>query len=346
MLPEDRRFDEICRVNKLGALATSENTHQTTLQACHRLGTFFDALRRNFQRGVLQHSGRSISVHLAFCANPSVNAFAVRDGGDAYFVGINTGTLGELSHGFAQLFTRTPLGRDVTPGTGIDTLTREQLLTNAAFFAALHFILSHELGHIAYGHADLLSHQVSDRRQHFLIEANTQRSDVLPAGLWQSMEVDADLYASSALVFSIAEGAFCGLSTEPFVRFATDMFDVAMIAVLTMFHLFYGDSARIDDYQARSHPLPEVRFLKFCSRAWQLRTLAPKLSISEDAGQQLVANITAWLPSELQAKIFPSLRLEGGINLLNEAKRVRANEDRYERHLSAFALIPVGGVLT
>jgi hypothetical protein len=204
MLPEDKRFDEICRANNLGALATSENTHATTLQGCHRLRTFFDTLRRNFQRGVRQHSSRTINVHLAFCADPSVNAFAIRDGGDDYFVGINTGTLSELSHTFAQLFMRTPLGRDVLPGSGIDTLTREQLLTNAAFFAALHFIISHELGHIAYGHADLLSQQFSDRRQHFLLEANTRGSAAIPAGLCQSMEVDADLYGTSALVLSIA----------------------------------------------------------------------------------------------------------------------------------------------
>jgi hypothetical protein len=159
------------------------------------------------------------------------------------------------------------------------------------------------------------------------------------------MEVDADLHAASSMInAAVTEGVLCGLKMTDFLNSRTDILKVGSIAILLMFHLFYGGSVDILTYRLQTHPLPEIRFLKFWMRAGQIRdNLSGQLY--ESAPVHPLDEFATLLPPSVLNSLFPALRLEGTVNIQEEAKRIRANEDKYETQLRPFAMIPVGGVI-
>ena len=167
------------------------------------------------------------------------------------------------------------------------------------------------------------------------------------ADLLQSMEVDADLHATTSLVNQIAHKQLCGAVMSDVVESPADLLKIAMMAVLAMFHLFYGDSFGIAAYRSASHPLPDIRLAKFWTRVLQLGKMFPQLKIPDGDRdvEQLVKAALGCLPVELKKIAFPTLALEGRVNMLDEYKRIRANEDRYENELKQYALIRVGEVI-
>ena len=338
----DDRFDQFCRVNRLGELATNANTHPSTLATCEAFKIFFARQIRILEDLIRKQRGRSIAIHLAFCANPTLNAFAVAYDRDRYFVGINTGALQHLGNAYERLFVKADVTARLPLSGKRSDADQQRCVVAIAFFAASHFLLSHELGHIAYGHADAV-YRLQPEQVSPLVEANDDYAQEAPAAIHQTMEVDADLYASTSLLFSMAQGHLCGVETSVFLT-PPECFTVALVALLVMFHMFYGDVVNLSNYQTQTHPLPEIRMLKFSARAWQLRADVRALTVTERAGEQMLDIIDA-LPEKLKRAVFPGLRLEGRAKMQAEFARVRANEDRFERQLAASSLIPVGAVV-
>lgn len=212
--------------------------------------------------------------------------------------------------------------------------------------AALHFLFHHELGHIAYGHTDLLSSQMGHTPQ-LLREATTAPSSaVISPDLYQSMEVDADLHAATSLVAAVVTNeTLCGVKMTHFLESRTDILLVGSIAMLQMFHLFYGGAVDVHTYRLQTHPLPEIRLLKFWIRLEQVRANLSGRSLDTTTAPPIEGKTIESLPQSMRDSLFPVLRLQGRIDITEEARRVRSNEDRYEKQLSAFAMIPVGGVI-
>lgn len=345
MALDEQMFDDFCRLHRIGLLATSSNTDTDTFRVCGAFRTFFQDQCGMFQSALARQFRKRLEIHVNFCADPSLNAFAVRYMPGQHFIGINTGALGVLGHVFEQLFSKAPLlSKNLKLGPAQSTISREQIVTSVAYFAALHFLFAHELGHIAYGHTDLNSLQ----HPHGgipLYELNAAASSGTSPELFQSMEIDADLHAATSVIAQGTRGVLCGNDMTQFLTSPTDIIKVTAIAILTMFHLFYGADVDIATYRAQTHPLPEVRLMKFWIRAMQMQSSLRGLSLTADTADEFLAKVLASVPPELMETFFPSLRLEGRVNMLDEAKRVRANEDQYEKQFSTFAHIPVGAVI-
>lgn len=334
-------FREYC--NRWGLTpATTENTHETTLQVCGAFMRFFETQCRTFEREVRGRYGKGLQVALGFCADSSLNAFADRHRSNTYVIGIHTGAIATLANTLVDLFTKSPrLCERMRLGVADASFPRHGILANTALFAATHFLFSHELGHIAYGHTDL-----SREANHLLVEAGSSAaSSGIEADLLQSMEVDADLHASTSVIAHVAKGQLCGIPMKDSLESRTDLLQLTLISVLVMFHMFYGPDVTLSIYRAQSHPLPEVRLLKFVMRASQMQSGLPEGSFGSDVNSPIIDDVASWVPSELRNVVFPALKLEGGVNLAAEAARIRANEDRYEKRLAEHTIIPVGGIV-
>ncbi|HSS50668.1 MAG TPA: hypothetical protein VLX28_17150 [Thermoanaerobaculia bacterium] len=323
--------------------ATAENTYDSTLQTCGAFRRFFESQCKTFEREVGSRYGKAVHVDVGFCADSSLNAFAVRHSKNAYVIGIHTGALVILANVFMDLFSRSPrLCAEMELGTAQARFPREGILANTAFFAATHFLFSHELGHIAYGHTDFCQ-----KSNHLLLEAgSSQASGPVSSELLQSIEVDADLHASTSVMGHLATGQLCGIPMKDALKSRTDLLQLTMIAVLTMFHMFYGENVSISSFETRSHPLPELRLLKFLMRAAQMQAnLLPKEAFEVNVMDKITREIQFCVPDELKGAVFPALKLEGRVDLTKEAARVRANEDRYEKLLAEYTILPVGGIV-
>jgi hypothetical protein len=347
MTSADRRFDTFCQANGLGAAATSSNTEPEILAACDSMKRVLAAHLSGVQTAVQQHGGGAIKLFLRFCADSSLNALAARDDKRTYFVVVNTGTLLRLRSVFEWLFARSPITtRHLAFGPTENATTPSQILTTTALLAACHFIVFHEIGHIVYGHADLLASTPSRPDTRVIAEANhLAANNSISADLLQSMELNADLYASSSLAYSIAQGEICGHRTGLLLQSSFDVFSASLVAILTMFHMFYGGDATIENYQSQSHPVPEIRFLNFLIRAWQFRAVGLPLFRHTRPEETFGHILKTWIPTDLQRQIFPAFNLQGEVEFMREFERVMMNEDRLRCQLAPFALIPVPTVI-
>lgn len=341
----ENKFNDFCRSQKIGELATNENTHPTTLKVCEAFKKFFEKKFKEFENMLEEKSGKKINVYLGYCSNPSLNAFAAQFDKKQYFVGINIGVFVQLGNLFEELFSQErSFLKKISLGSVHSKFGRTQIIANVANFAAIHYLIFHELGHIAYGHTDLIKDKFGGKGQNLLMEMNTTpKSNTIAPELFQSMEVDADLFASSAIFYSIIHsGSLCGLDMSHFIKSKDELLEIAMISVFSMFHLFYGDEKRIDAFKFKTHPLPEIRLLKFWMRTHQLRGVIKDTTISTKG---IIDKVMKWFPNKQNEPFFPSLRLEGKLSLSNEASRIRANENLYQPLLETYAKVPIGTVI-
>lgn len=337
-------FREFCIAHGLGETPTNDNTHPLLVQLYDLYTDFFRIECSRLEEHVLKTLGRELSVLVGFCSNATLNAFAVRYNAGLYFIGVNTGVFSELAEAFGVLSAEASVTDGLILGATQHALTRQQIVKQVAFSAALQFLVGHELGHIAHGHTDLLRNTSSKDRAPALMERNSQvNTSSIPPELYQAMEVDADLFAASLLVGQLARGTLCSQDILQFLARRTDVLTISSLAILVLFHLFYGSRVDVDSFRLQTHPLPEHRLGKFWLRVWQLRELLPDVDIS---GQLGVMDATLKrIPSNFRDALFPALRLEGKVNIVADLARLRANEDRFEKLLSSVAIIPVGAIL-
>jgi hypothetical protein len=333
-------FDPYCREHGCRPLSLTGPDAKTN-QMYVALGRVFEDQCATFEREVLARSRKTVKVDVGFCADPSLNAFADRAGNSAYVIGIHAGAFGTLASAFQRLFALAPhLCDGVELAPGIPPGPREGAVATVALFGAMHFLFSHELGHIAYGHTDL--YRKAGLR---LVEAgSSHKRGPLTADIRQCMEVDADLHAGTSVIAQMAQRRLCGMPLDPMMPRPTDVLRITAVAVLVMFHMFYGREASIDSYRDQAHPLPELRLGKFWMRVHQMGQL-PQIKAAFH-GQTLdieglldMASVTEF------ADIFPALRLEGRVNLTAEAARIRANEDRHATELEQYAMLRVGEIV-
>ena len=159
------------------------------------------------------------------------------------------------------------------------------------------------------------------------------------------MEIDADLFATTSLVASIAQGKLFGYGLQPLLPEQTEVMRVSILSIFVLMHLFYGDRVTIKSYEKSSHPLPEIRLLKACMGMNQLGNVMPSVEKLRAILEDPVIATTKLIPEELQSKLFPSCRLSGSVNLFAENMRVRKAEDRFQDDLARYALVPVGGII-
>lgn len=346
----DQAFDAFCRKYADGELATDKNSEAGTMTTCQGLSLFFRQRIERYEAEIRSSTGKQIHIHLAFNFNPTLNAFAARYDVSLYFIGINTGALAILGNAYEQLFAHATFLRDgIRQGQHAAQFRPAQLVVWAAFSAACDFLLNHELGHIVYGHTDLVSASAGGSR-FGLFEANETatctsqriRRKEPSSALFQSMEVDADLHAATAIIGTLSRSVLCGIDMSHFFNSHTDLCRISVVAILVMFHLFYGKSTSTSDYVTTTHPLPEIRLMKFLVRAKQLQMRSPDIDFDVDVMKQAIADITTMLSSADRDTLFPCLRLEGGINMVAELMRVRRNEDIHEKELKCWAKRPVG----
>jgi len=336
-------FENFCRSAGIGDLATENNTHPNTFAMCGAFRKFFRA-RLGLYEPAMRRAGNNARIHLDFCANDTLNAFATRCSDKLYLIGINAGALNSLGVVFEQLFAAgSPLTETVRIGPASRSLSKTQIVPTVALLAACEFLFSHELGHIMYGHTDLI-HQ-NGGTELGLFEATSAKSYIDRAALYQSMEVDADLHASTRVIGSLSRMSLCGMDMTHFVTTEEDLFRISIIAVLVMFHLFYGERVGIKDYMYQSHPLPEIRLLKFLMRADQMKGTTEARMEGDGFTAQLLKKVIPSLPDTLRESLFPALRLERRLNMAAEAKRIRENENLCEKRLQTFAMMPVGAAI-
>ena len=143
-------FDEFCRRERVGELATIDNTHSDDLALCERFRHLFNLQTDWFAKNLHRKYGKVANVYVDFCCNPDLNAFAARDDSGLHLISINTGSLASLGHSYTQLFASAPnLYKQVRLGKSQRQHDRAKILAGVAFAAACNFLFAHELGHIA-----------------------------------------------------------------------------------------------------------------------------------------------------------------------------------------------------
>jgi hypothetical protein len=358
---EKMSFSNFCHTHRIGESSSAQNTHPSTLTTCGVYARFAKDLVELFCQRINKEFRTHITIEFGFYSKGSLNAFVAQTDETAYFIGINTGAVAQLANVYGEIFARSPnFLSELRFGPGISPADRPRVTPVVALSAAIHFLLAHELGHIAYGHLNIMRHRQSPRPKSRLMPWRTQtkmpalleemacilqgRQEV-PADLYQSMEVDADLYAGSSVVMAIANHSLCGSDLTNLIPDRAHLLSLSTIAILIWFHLSYrSDATLLRLAKNASHPLPEVRILKFLIRARQMADFIPDKFFDPD-NPALPANLLAiHVPKELPGGLFPML--QGGINLQAEGQRVRNNEDKYENELGQFSLMPVGAVIS
>jgi len=101
-------FDEFCRREQVGELATSDNTHPNDLAICEQFRQRFHLQTDWFAKNLHRKYGKVARVYVDFCRNPEWNAFAARYDSGLHLISINTGSLASLSHIYTEMFASAP----------------------------------------------------------------------------------------------------------------------------------------------------------------------------------------------------------------------------------------------
>lgn len=347
MTPNDHAFDEFRRKynkkhkSKIAELADDTNTDSRTLETCRLFMRLFVSRIKTYEKEISSTTQKTLNIHAVLISDPTINAFATRHNSTLYFIAINTGVFTILSNSFVDLLTNTNL---VAHGIPQNVHTQKiggssQLIPFVSLLAASEFLFNHELGHIIYGHTELSF----ARSGAPLFESSSIQAK--KAALSQSMEVDADLHASTSLLVSISRGVLGGIDMKHFFNSNDDLCRISLVAILIMFHMFYGSRVSISTYKMASHPLPEVRMQNLFVRAMQLQKQSV-VSFDMNVSAQAIHDLVNELPINLRESLFPCLRTEGSINMISEMHRIRSNEDYYESELRKVAIKPVGFVIS
>jgi hypothetical protein len=359
----DGDFASFCRRNSIGPPVTSKNIDPYFFKICDSYAKIFNADCVRYEEGIKQHAEQDMRIRMIFCVDNRLNAFATKyvDGG--YLIGINTGTLTILGNAYGSLFSESaPAFADLNLANPTATpKERVNALGAVALLSALHFLFNHELGHVAYGHADLVHRRSGKVSGALLLEGNNSTAArTLPADLYQVMEIDADVHAATTMTASLLRGTLCGIRVDQFMTSTHDALKISLLAMLIMFHKFYGSEIRIDQYRSMTHPLPELRLMRVMSRMGQIHASLPELKEVNDTrrylfdreppglddSQQLISDtLFQSIPRSHYDSLFPSLRLERRVNLVEEMRRIVTNEERYERELKSVAVLEIGGAL-
>lgn len=356
-------FTTFCRTHGVGEPSSPQNTHPSILTTCAVYGRFAEAQVELFSRRLQKDFKTNITIEFGFYSNGPLNAFVAQYNDPTYFIGINTGAVAQLANVYADIFARSPMFlSQLRFGPGLSAADRPRAAPAVALSAAMHFLIAHELGHIAYGHLNIMRHRQPPAPKNRLMPWRAQPkipalleemasilqgSQEVPADLSQSMEVDADLYAGSSVVMAVSNHSLCASNLTNVIADRAHLLRLSTIAILIWFHLSYGsDATPLHLVRDASHPLPEVRIVKFLIRTRQMADFISD-KFFDPNNLSLLDNFSAvHVPQELRGGFFPMLREQGSARVQAEAQRVRNNEDKYENELGQFSLIPVGTVIS
>lgn len=136
-------FDEFCRGEQVGELATSANTHPDDLAVCERFRRVLNLQTEWFAENLYGKYGKVAKIYVDFCCNPELNAFAARDVSGLHLISINTGALANLGHVYTQLFAHAPqLSEKMQLGKAQRQYDRAQIFASVAFTAACNFLFA------------------------------------------------------------------------------------------------------------------------------------------------------------------------------------------------------------
>lgn len=357
-------FGGFCRTHKLGEASSAQNTDPSTLTACSVYERFAVAEVERLSRKLRDDFESNTKIEFGFFSNAAENAFVAQYDEMTYFVAINTGAVAQIANVYADVFARSPdFLTQLRFGSGVRPADRQRAASAVALSAAMHFLIAHQIGHIAYGHLNIMRHRQpaqaksrlmpwrnSTAKMPALLEERMcvlQGQQEVPPDLCQSMEVDADLYAGSSVVMAVSQQSLCAADLSNVIPDRAHLLRLSTIAILIWFHLSWGRDATPHRFaNDASHPLPEVRIFKFLMRAGQMVDFISDKFFDHESFGLLEGFRAVHVPPELPGGFFPLLREQGSRKSQAEGQRVRANEDKYENELGQFALVPVGAVIT
>jgi len=304
------------------------------------------------ERHIRSTTQREIHIHVGFCANDDINAFAAKVSPETYLIGINTGAITMLLQIYHAIYFEFPklcsqINLDQFPGIVDKKFARAQPLSMLSILAALHFLISHEIGHIVYGHTDLLRDKFNVIDEIYLLEATHEtRHPLISSFLFQAMETEADFFGNSSVVLAIGKkGTLCGVCFDNYLS-RRELYRISSIAILIMFHAFYGTDVNLhlSDYTVGSHPVPELRLFEFWDRTELIQKDLPSKLTEGDFTQWALEEVVDCLSEEWGRSLFPVL-MTNGRKLIAEIARLRDNKERLSKELSNYRLLPNGGVV-
>ena len=237
-------------------------------------------------------------VHIHLVANDSFNAVATtRDGHD--IVGIFVGAMIELFQLMQVLLTDPHYWARIGESASSSSNTRmsnfslkERRLVFAAeaAFWGLHFILVHELGHIARGHLRYISHAFSETS---LTELSYGRGQAIPARILRTIEMDADTIGTTSLVLAWLQLKH---ANSPLTH--SDIIRARLFGVAAVFALIAQREDPTNPTESLTHPRPHLRMLLVLDRA---RNLATESSPShehvlDEAGSECITELSKCFP--------------------------------------------------
>jgi len=225
------------------------------------------------------------NIHFDFVYNGKVNAVAFKEGGQ-YFIGFNSGTVVMLQLILCRMLADpkvlTHIGDANVEATDVPLLT--PLIPNAQnmveagatvpraknesrwvysrylFDNAVHFLLGHEIAHIALGHVDYLASKTGSS---FHAEVGWNQSDDVGLMEKQALEIDADFRSVNSCIGSVRltlmayEDAIPPWSSSP-TSAEQLLFDWAF-AMNTLFRMFGDIRFAGSDLTAAAYPPFAIR---------------------------------------------------------------------------------------
>jgi len=273
---------------------------------------------------------------------------------------MNTGVISRLASAYFAIFNDCPQFLSKLNILEELSLSKVRIIVDVSLFAAVNWLVSHEIGHILRGHVDFLQ----DRRdkKHILkrvtsffsptpipVLAEARReipsNDSVAPEFYQFLEFDADWFAGSRTIDPILH--YHGLLARDLSVLIPDRRDLVRItslAIYVLLHLLYGDEDdNLDEWKNTSHPHAEVRLYLFWNIAntsvrevtnWNVNLRAlffqDMLEIIREMPDSSVGHLAMRLVRPFE--LFSSERKE------KDALRIVGDHDRFRKELEPFAI--------
>ena len=261
---KERRLDELLKDFRLGGRFPHESGPRSLA-----LGTYLQKAKR-FVADLAADTRRLRDLPelvVGMAASKDINAIAIRDIDNTYYIGICQGVFDGLIDIFLRLLSRPEVFTWLVDVPGADAripsgLTRRQAAAIWMASTAADFLMYHEIRHVIGGHLD---YRPRVDNASFIMEATSSGGRPEVNLVLQAFEHESDTFAAVALLGCFFSREPLSSLNLPFLDGYDDndkprmVLNLVIGAILGLLRLFGGTLKDYDQWDQDNHPPAEVR---------------------------------------------------------------------------------------